>query len=110
MHVLVMSAGVVGVAAAWQLLENGHEVTVIERRDEAFPSAGDYARPRYRACLRPMTPEGTPVLGQGRYRNLWHNSGHGHLGWTIPCGTARISADLIAGRTPDPPLEGLTLR
>ena len=77
---------------------------------DLFPSGADYARPQYWACLRPMTPEGTPVLGQGRYRNLWYNTGHGHMGWTMACGTARLCADLIAGRTPDLPLEGLTLR
>jgi D-amino-acid dehydrogenase len=77
---------------------------------DLFPNAGDYARPQYWACLRPMTPEGTPVLGRGRFRNLYYDTGHGHMGWTMACGTARIVADLIAGRTPDLPLEGLTLR
>jgi D-amino-acid dehydrogenase len=57
-----------------------------------------------------MTPEGTPVLGRGRLENLWYNTGHGHMGWTMACGTARLCADLIARRTPDLPLEGLTLR
>ena len=77
---------------------------------DLFPSGADYGRPQYWACLRPMTPEGTPVLGRGRFENLHYNTGHGHMGWTMACGTARISADLIAGRTPDLPLEGLTLR
>jgi D-amino-acid dehydrogenase len=76
---------------------------------DLFPAAGDYARPRYWAGLRPMTPEGTPILGQTRYRNLFLNTGHGHMGWTMSCGSARIIADLIAGRTPDLSLEGLTL-
>jgi D-amino-acid dehydrogenase len=77
---------------------------------DLFPGGADYARPQYWACLRPMTPEGTPVLGRGRFRNLHYNTGHGHMGWTMACGTARIAADLISGRTPDLPLEGLTLR
>jgi D-amino-acid dehydrogenase len=77
---------------------------------ELFPSGADYARPQYWACLRPMTPQGTPILGRGRLANLHYNTGHGHMGWTMACGTARISADLIAGRTPEVPLEGLTLR
>ena len=76
---------------------------------DLFPAGGDYARPRYWAGLRPMTPEGTPILGQTRYRNLFLNTGHGHMGWTMSCGSARIIADLIAGRTPDLSLEGLTL-
>jgi D-amino-acid dehydrogenase len=77
---------------------------------ELFPAAGDYEHPSYWACLRPMTPEGTPVLGRGRHVNLWYNTGHGHMGWTMACGTARLTADLIAGRTPDLPLDGMTLR
>jgi len=48
-----------------------------------------------------MTPEGTPILGTGRHSNLFYNTGHGHLGWTMSCGTARITADLIAGKTPE---------
>ena len=77
---------------------------------ELLPNAADYGRPQYWACLRPMTPEGTPILGHGRYHNLFYNTGHGHMGWTMACGTARITADLIGGREPDLPLEGLTLR
>jgi D-amino-acid dehydrogenase len=77
---------------------------------DLFPGGADYERPQYWACLRPMTPEGTPVLGRGRFQNLYYDTGHGHMGWTMACGTARITADLIAGRTPDLPLEGLTLR
>ena len=77
---------------------------------DLLPNAADYGRPQYWACLRPMTPEGTPILDRGRYRNLYYNTGHGHMGWTMACGTAKITADLIAGRTPDLPLDGLTLR
>jgi D-amino-acid dehydrogenase len=77
---------------------------------ELLPNAADYSRPQYWACLRPMTPEGTPILGRGRYHNLFYNTGHGHLGWTMACGTARITADLIAERDPELPLDGLTLR
>jgi D-amino-acid dehydrogenase len=77
---------------------------------ELLPNAADYGQPQYWACLRAMTPNGAPILGRGRYGNLFYNTGHGHLGWTMACGTARITADLIAGRKPDLPLDGLTLR
>ena len=77
---------------------------------DLFPEGGDYARPDYWAGLRPMTPEGTPILGRGRCDNLYFNTGHGHMGWTMACGTARITADLIAGRTPEIPLDGLLLQ
>jgi D-amino-acid dehydrogenase len=76
---------------------------------ELFPHGGDYARPQYWAGLRPMTPEGTPILGPTRYGNLFLNTGHGHMGWTMSCGSARLTADLIAGRTPEISLEGMTL-
>ena len=77
---------------------------------DLFPDAADYDRGEYRACLRPMTPEGPPILGLGRHRNLFFNCGHGHMGWTMACGTARIVADLMTGRMPELDLAGLTLR
>ena len=77
---------------------------------DLFPDAADYERGEYRACLRPMTPDGPPILGLGRHRNLVLNCGHGHMGWTMACGTARIVADLMTGRMPELDLAGLTLR
>src|SRR5438093_912141 len=77
---------------------------------DVFPDAVDYDRGEYRACLRPMTPDGPPILGLGRHRNLFMNAGHGHMGWTMACGTARIVADLMTGRMPEIGLEGLTVR
>ena len=56
-----------------------------------------------------MTPQGMPILGQGKQRNLWLNTGQGHMGFTMSHGGARITADLIAGRKPGIPLDGLTL-
>src|SRR5919201_1650593 len=77
---------------------------------DLFPDAVDYDRGQYRACLRPMTPAGPPILGLGRHRNLYFNCGHGHMGWSMACGTARIVTDLMTGRMPEIGLEGLTLR
>jgi D-amino-acid dehydrogenase len=77
---------------------------------DMFPAAADWDQGEYRACLRPMTPDGPPILGYGRHRNLLFNVGHGHMGWTMACGTARIVADLLAGRRPDLDLEGLAPR
>ena len=77
---------------------------------DVFPDAADYDRGEYRACLRPMTPDGPPVLGTGRHRNLVLDTGHGHMGWTMAFGTARIVADLVAGRRPEHDLTGLTPR
>jgi len=77
---------------------------------DLFPDAADYDQGQYRACLRPMTPDGPPILGLGRHRNLFLNCGHGHMGWTMACGTARIVADLMTSRMPELDLAGLTLR
>ncbi len=74
---------------------------------ELFPDAADYGRPDYWAGLRPMTPEGTPVLGYARYRNLLLNTGHGHIGWTMSCGSGKVTADIVSGRTPEIDLEGM---
>ena len=72
-----------------------------------FPDAADYDQPEYWAGLRPMTPQGTPILGRGRHDNLWYNTGQGHMGWTMCHGAARITADLIGGRKPAISLNGM---
>lgn len=74
-----------------------------------FPRGADYDSPSYWSCLRPMTPTGMPILGKTRHRNLFLNTGHGHMGWTMACGTARIAADIVCGRNPEHSLDGLTL-
>ena len=77
---------------------------------DVFPGAADWDRGQYRACLRPLTPDGPPILGYGRHRNLIFNCGHGHMGWTMACGTARIVADIVGGRMPEIDIEGMTVR
>src|SRR5574341_549041 len=77
---------------------------------QLLPGALDYARARARACHRPMTPETTPRFGIGRYHNLWFNIGLGHMGFTMAAGAARITADLVCGRTPGIDLKGLGVR
>jgi len=74
-----------------------------------FPAGVDYDNPSPWAGLRPMTPQGTPIFGRGPHRNLWYNTGHGSMGWSMACGSARITADLIAGRAPALDLAGMTL-
>lgn len=77
---------------------------------QLFPGAVDYARTRVRACRRPMTPETTPRFGTGRYQNLWFNIGLGHMGFALAAGAARITADLVCGRSPEIDLAGLRIR
>ncbi|MDQ2927062.1 MAG: FAD-dependent oxidoreductase, partial [Pseudomonadota bacterium] len=59
--------------------------------------------------LRPMTPDGTPVIGATPLANLFLATGHGTLGWTMAAGTARLMADVISGRSPGVDLDGLTM-
>jgi D-amino-acid dehydrogenase len=56
-----------------------------------------------------MTPDGPPVIGQERYDNLYLNTGHGTLGWTMACGSGRVLADLISSRTPEIAVRDLAL-
>lgn len=71
---------------------------------------GDLARATFWTGLRPNTPDGTPVVGSAmRYRNLWLNTGHGTLGWTMACGSGRLIADLIDGRRPNIEHEDLSI-
>jgi D-amino-acid dehydrogenase len=71
------------------------------RTFELFPDAGDRDSVRYWTGLRPATPSNAPLIGRTRYRNLYLNTGHGTLGWTMACGSARGLADVVAGRKPD---------
>ncbi len=81
---------------------------MLELARRLFPTGIDYDNPSPWAGLRPMTPQGTPIFGRGPHRNLWYNTGHGSMGWSMACGSGRIAADLIAGRTPGIDLAGMT--
>jgi D-amino-acid dehydrogenase len=76
---------------------------------DLFPASGDLTHAEPWAGLRPMTPDNPPVLGETNYKNLYLNTGHGTLGWTMACGSGQLLADLISGRAPQIDLEGLTL-
>ncbi len=76
---------------------------------DLFPRGGDVGKAEGWTGLRPMTPDGTPCLGPTRYDNLFLNTGHGTLGWTMACGSARIVADIVMGREPEVGMDGLTI-
>jgi D-amino-acid dehydrogenase len=76
---------------------------------DLFPGGGDLADASFWCGLRPMTPDGPPIIGRSRYRNLCLNTGHGTLGWTMACGSGRVLADLISGKKPEIDLSGLDL-
>ena len=76
---------------------------------DLFPDGGDVGRAEFWCGLRPMTPDGTPIVGGTALPNLYLATGHGTLGWTMAAGTARVISDLIAGREPAIDLRGLTI-
>ncbi len=67
---------------------------------DLFPG-GDVTKANYWCGLRPMTPDGTPVIGATKIRNLFLNTGHGTLGWTMSTGSARVLTDIVSGRKAD---------
>jgi D-amino-acid dehydrogenase len=74
---------------------------ILRRTEELFPGAGDAASAQFWTGLRPATPGNVPLIGGTRYTNLYLNTGHGTLGWTHACGSARALADLVDGRKPE---------
>jgi len=77
--------------------------------NDLFPGAGNTDEAVFWTGLRPMTPDGPPVIGPTKYKNLWLNTGHGTLGWTMSCGSAALISDLMNGRKPNVEHEDLGL-
>ena len=73
---------------------------LVRRTFELFPDAGERDSAQFWTGLRPATPSNVPLVGGTRYRNLFLDTGHGTLGWTMACGSGRALADVIAGRKP----------
>ena len=76
---------------------------------DLYPKGGDAAKGTFWCGLRPMTPDGPPVIGKARYDNLWLNTGHGTLGWTMSCGSGRVLADMLSGKKPEIDVAGLSI-
>ena len=68
--------------------------------NDLFPGGGDTAKASFWTGLRPMTPDGTPIVGRTPLPNLFLNTGHGTLGWTMSCGSGQLLADLMSGKQP----------
>lgn len=68
--------------------------------NDLFPGGGDTSNATFWTGLRPMTPDGTPVVGRTPMPNLFLNTGHGTLGWTMSCGSGQLLADLMSGKQP----------
>ncbi len=73
---------------------------ILNHAQKQFPNGGDFDRPEFWTGLRPLTPDGMPVIGTTRYPNLYLNTGHGTLGWTLAAGSGQALADLIDGEIP----------
>ncbi len=74
---------------------------IVERTFALFPDAGRRESATFWAGLRPATPSNLPLIGRTRYRNLYLDTGHGTLGWTMACGSGKALADIVAGRRPE---------
>ncbi|MFH5772795.1 D-amino acid dehydrogenase [Paracoccus sp. NGMCC 1.201697] len=82
-------------------LNDRRRATLTKSVTELFGGAGDPAKAEFWTGLRPMTPDGTPIVGATPIPNLYLNTGHGTLGWTMSAGSGRVLADLISGRGPE---------
>ncbi len=95
----------------------GHDLSLNPRRRETlemvvgdlYPQGGDPSDAVFWTGLRPATPDGTPIIGATPYRNLFLNTGHGTLGWTMACGSGRVLADLLGSKRPQISTEGLDI-
>ncbi|MEO7242411.1 MAG: D-amino acid dehydrogenase [Variovorax sp.] len=91
-------------------LHEARRATLEHVLTDLYPRGGDVRRAEFWCGLRPMTPDGTPVIGETHLPNLFLATGHGTLGWTMAAGTGRVLADVISKRVPEIDMEGLTVR
>jgi D-amino-acid dehydrogenase len=82
-------------------LSPARKATLVQSLTDFFPTAGNVEAATFWTGMRPMTPDGTPVIGRSPIENLFLNTGHGTLGWTMSCGSARVLADLVSQKKPD---------
>jgi D-amino-acid dehydrogenase len=96
--------------AGFDLSLNPRRRTTLEMiTTDLYPQGGDLSRAEFWTGLRPATPDGTPIVGATKMRNLFLNTGHGTLGWTMACGSGRLLADLIAKKAPQISASGLDI-
>jgi D-amino-acid dehydrogenase len=90
-------------------LRTARRATLEHSVTDLFPQGGDVSKATFWCGLRPMTPDGPPIIGKTRYDNLYLSTGHGTLGWTMACGSGRVLADTISGRKPEIDVSELNL-
>jgi D-amino-acid dehydrogenase len=91
-----------------QLAKARRETLEMVVRD-LYPNGGNVEQASFWTGLRPMTPDGTPIVGKTRLKNLYLNTGHGTLGWTMACGSGQLLSDIITGVTPAIPADDLAV-
>jgi len=94
-------AGTAELAGFSKILREERRQALLNVVNTLFPGAADATQTHFWTGLRPMTPDGTPVVGATPLDNLWLNTGHGTLGWTMACGSGALVADLVSGRVPN---------
>ena len=102
-------AGMADLAGREPVIDTDRVGQLVDEVRATFPDATDFSRLQPWCGMRPATPRGTPVLGGTPYSNLYLDAGHGALGFTLALGTGRVIADLVEGRRPAVPLDGLRL-
>jgi D-amino-acid dehydrogenase len=90
-------------------LRESRRATLVHSVTDLFPNGGDVSKAEFWTGLRPMTPDGTPIIGATPYKNLFLNTGHGTLGWTMACGSGQYLADMISGKMPAISTEGMAM-
>jgi len=90
-------------------LRESRRATLEHSVGDLFPKGGDLKRATFWCGLRPMTPDGPPVIGMTKYDNFYLSTGHGTLGWTMACGSGRVLADTLSGRKPEIDISELSL-
>lgn len=105
----IRAAGTAELSGYNHTLRPGRLATIRKSVEELFPQGGDYTKMDYWTGLRPMTPDGPPVIGPTCFPNLWLNTGHGTLGWTMSLGSGKLVADWIIGQRPEIDTDGLTV-
>lgn len=90
-------------------LPERRRATLVHSLETLFPGAANIQQTLFWSGLRPMTPDSTPIIGPTRYRNLHLNTGHGTLGWTMACGSARLVAEMMSGSQPSVPTGDLAI-
>ncbi|WGF90015.1 D-amino acid dehydrogenase [Marinivivus vitaminiproducens] len=93
--------GTAEIGGVADMVPAGRRATLEHSLNGLYAGAGDVAEATAWGGFRPMTPDGTPIIGATPFANLHLNTGHGTLGWTMSCGSARVLADLVSGREPD---------